>query len=155
MGEENEKIAYDPMAKFCSHTGERIAGLMRLRELMSKNPPEGVQPERVYRRSRPKFHHMTLDPLDRIGVQVEYGKEVVNYFEDAESGRAGVVLKDGSRHEADLVVTADGLHGQSWALVAGHLASMSQAASNEFQTLHESTICCDSSACLVCRLSAS
>ena len=63
---------------------------------------------------------MILDQLDRIRVHIEYGKEVVNYFEDAESGRAGVVLKDGSRHEADLVVAADGLHGKSWALVAGH-----------------------------------
>jgi 2-polyprenyl-6-methoxyphenol hydroxylase-like FAD-dependent oxidoreductase len=45
---------------------------------------------------------------------------VVNYFENGDDGKAGVVLKDGSRHEADLVVAADGVRGNSWPLVAGH-----------------------------------
>ncbi|KAK5120351.1 hypothetical protein LTR85_006290 [Meristemomyces frigidus] len=62
---------------------------------------------------------MLHEQLNEVGVEVEYGMEVVEYFEDAARGRAGVVLNDGSRREADLVVAADGVRGNSWPLIAG------------------------------------
>ncbi|KAK3699218.1 hypothetical protein LTR37_016579 [Vermiconidia calcicola] len=62
---------------------------------------------------------MLLEQLNKVGLGVEYGKEVSDYFEDVGSNRAGVVLKDGSKHEADLVVAADGVRGASWSLIAG------------------------------------
>lgn len=61
---------------------------------------------------------MLLEQLAKSGIEVEYDKEVVDYFEDG--SRAGVVLKDGSKPAADVVVAADGLRGASWGLVAGH-----------------------------------
>ena len=78
-----------------------------------KNPPQ------IVRHSRPKFHAMLLEQLDKCGIEVEFDKEVVDYFEDATSRRAGVLLKDGSKYEADLVVAADGVRGRSVSLVAG------------------------------------
>lgn len=62
---------------------------------------------------------MLYEQLGQIGLDVEFNKEVVEYFEDEARGRAGVLLKDGSRMEADLVVAADGVRGKSWSLVAG------------------------------------
>ncbi|KAK6398138.1 hypothetical protein LTR65_003218 [Meristemomyces frigidus] len=101
------------------HTGERVAGPMALEDLISKNVKEGTVPEQLYRHSRPKFHNMLHEQLEGIGVVVEYGMDVVEYFENVARGRAGVVLKDGSRREADLIVAADGVRGNSWQLVAG------------------------------------
>ncbi|KAK5133283.1 hypothetical protein LTR08_008017 [Meristemomyces frigidus] len=79
----------------------------------------GNPAQRTYRHSRPKFHRMLLEQLAETAVKVEYDMEVMDYFEDASRGRAGVILKDGSKYEADLVVAADGLRGNSWSLVAG------------------------------------
>jgi 2-polyprenyl-6-methoxyphenol hydroxylase-like FAD-dependent oxidoreductase len=103
---------------FHSLNGERLKGPLDFAALMSKNLKEA--PKRSYRHSRPKFHGMLLTQLSAIGVEVEYGKEVVDYFEDAASGKGGVVLKDGSCCTADLVVAADGGRGVSYKLVAGH-----------------------------------
>jgi 2-polyprenyl-6-methoxyphenol hydroxylase-like FAD-dependent oxidoreductase len=120
MLKENEEIAYDPMIAYHKHTGERIAGPLYFKELLSTNVRTEMMPKRIYRHSRPKFHAMLLGQLQKIGIEVEYGNEVVDYFENGDDGKAGVVLKDGSRHEADLVVAADGVRGNSWPLVAGH-----------------------------------
>lgn len=62
---------------------------------------------------------MLLEQLDKLGIAVEYDREVVEYSEDCTAGRAGVVLKDGSRYSADLVVAADGIRSASRSLVAG------------------------------------
>jgi len=74
------------------------------------------------RYSRPKLYSAMLNHLRRVGVPVEHGKEVVDYFEDTSAGKAGVVFKDGSRQGADLVIAADGVHGHSWKLVVGQAA---------------------------------
>ena len=119
MLRKNDEIAYYPLLAYCNHKGERIAGPMKFKELMSKDVADKSAIEQIHRHSRPKFHSMLHEQVARIGVEVEYGKEVVEYFEHEEEGRAGVVLKDGTRHEADLVVAADGVRGASWSLVAG------------------------------------
>lgn len=68
---------------------------------------------------RPKFHAMLLEQLAKNGVTIEFEKEVIDYYEDATTKKGGVILQDGSKHEADLVVAADGLRGRSWNLIAG------------------------------------
>lgn len=68
---------------------------------------------------RPDFHAVLLEQLKAIGIYLEYGKEVVDYFENAQGGQAGVVLEDGSKHSTDLVIAADGVRSPSWGLVAG------------------------------------
>lgn len=60
-----------------------------------------------------------LDHLGRIGVDVEHGRNVIDYFEENSVGRAGVVLKDGSKEHADIVIAADGVSGHSWKLLLG------------------------------------
>lgn len=119
MQQRDDEIAYYPLVAFCNQKGERIAGPMEFKELMSKDLQDESVTERIKRHSRPKFHRMLHEQLGKIGIEAEYDKEVVDYFEDEQGGSAGVVLKDGSRHEADLVVAADGVRGASWTLVAG------------------------------------
>ncbi|KAK3686530.1 hypothetical protein LTR37_019738 [Vermiconidia calcicola] len=119
MRQRNDEITFNPKICYCKITGERITEPMELTELMPKD--SGMK--RVYRHSRPKFHKMLLEQLNKVGLSVEYGKEVADYFEDVGSNRAGVVLKDGSKHEADLIVAADGVRGASWSLIAGRPVS--------------------------------
>lgn len=52
-----------------------------------------------------------------LGVEVNFNAPVVDIFEDGKS--AGVVLKGGSRYEADLVIAADGVRGQPRKHVVG------------------------------------
>jgi len=112
MQERSKEIGYQPMAARHMQTGQRITEPFDFAEMLGIKVP-------IYRQSRPKFHGMMLEQMASIGLTVEYDKEVVDYFEDEASDRAGVVLKDGSRFEADLVVAADGLRSPSWQLVAG------------------------------------
>jgi 2-polyprenyl-6-methoxyphenol hydroxylase-like FAD-dependent oxidoreductase len=99
---------------------EIFSGPMDFKEILSDNISNEKAKQRIYRHSRPKFHRMLYEQLGQIGLKVEFDKDVVEYFEDEDRGRAGVILKDGSRLEADLVVAADGVRGKSWSLVAGH-----------------------------------
>lgn len=73
----------------------------------------------IVRHSRPQLHAILLEQIDKCGIEVEFGKEVVDYFEDNVKDHGGVVLKDGSKCTADLVVAADGLRSPSSSIVHG------------------------------------
>lgn len=117
MQEENESIAYTPLIKICNGLGLCEKGPVDFKELIAGGTT--AESKRIYRHSRPKFHAMLLRQLSRIGLSVDYGHEVVRYWEDVENAVSGVVLKDGSRIQADLVVAADGIRSASWPLIAG------------------------------------
>lgn len=74
---------------------------------------------KVARYMRPELHAILLEQLEKCGVEIEFSHEVVEYFENDTCNQAGVVLKDGSRHSADLVIAADGIRSPSWRLVSG------------------------------------
>jgi 2-polyprenyl-6-methoxyphenol hydroxylase-like FAD-dependent oxidoreductase len=63
---------------------------------------------------------MLTAQLKKIGIEVEYGHRVVDYYEDVKAGKGGVVLDNGDKIEADLVVAADGVGTKSHKLVTGH-----------------------------------
>lgn len=90
-----------------------------IREMLSESAraelPPGTAPQET---SRPRIYAAMLAQLRRVGVLVEHGREVTSYFDNDEDG-AGVVLKDGTRLKADLVVAADGLQSRSCKLVYG------------------------------------
>lgn len=127
LAEENERIAADPWVVYQKISGEVIAGP----EAFSWTPRgaktvldgEGDSdrapvPTRMYRHNRPKFLQMLISQLERVGVQIEYGCRVTEYYED--DTKAGVVLDDGRRFEADVVVAADGIGTKSHRLVNDH-----------------------------------
>lgn len=114
----NEEIAYNPLVAFYNHKGELLDGPKEVKEIMSKEASE-ASTSRICRHSRPKFHNMLYEQLAEVGIAVEYGKEVVEYFEHVVSGRAGVIVNDGARYDADLVIASDGVRGASWSLIAG------------------------------------
>lgn len=115
MKKDIDRIAYDPLFAMNNVKLEIVKGPMKATAVVQ----EGSKAQRTSWYMRPEFQEMLLSQLSKIGVKVEYEKPVVDYFEDEESGQAGVVLKDGSRHYADLVVAADGVRTASSPLIAG------------------------------------
>ena len=101
------------------HTGEHIYG---------PNPPSFNDSENIigrkgphvaFMQSRIKFYKSLIRQAQRLGLLIEYDKRVVSYYEDDESGIGGVVLKNGERREADVVVAADGIKTSSGRLISG------------------------------------
>jgi 2-polyprenyl-6-methoxyphenol hydroxylase-like FAD-dependent oxidoreductase len=62
---------------------------------------------------------MMSDQAKRIGIFVEYGKRAVEYYEDAAGQKAGVVLENEERIEADLIIAADGIGSKSSIITMG------------------------------------
>ncbi|KAG8161120.1 hypothetical protein KVR01_009384 [Diaporthe batatas] len=116
------KTAADPWFSFHKVTGEKVAGPEPFR--LKKDGEEALNedgepaPDRIYRVSRPKFTAALLGQVLALGIEVAYGKNAVDYFED--ETKAGVVLDDGSKIEGDVVIAADGLGTKSHKLVNGH-----------------------------------
>lgn len=66
---------------------------------------------------RSTLHGMLHDYASDLGIKIEFGCTGTEYFETQDRG--GVVLSDGRRFEADVVVAADGVGSKSWGLVLG------------------------------------
>lgn len=101
------------------HTGEHIYG---------PNPPSFNDPENTmgrkgphvaFMQSRIKFYKSLIRQVERLGLLIEYYKQVVSYYEDEKSGVGGVVLESGEKGEADVVIAADGIKSRSGRLISG------------------------------------
>lgn len=116
------KIAADPWLSFHKVTGEKVAGprdfSFKKDGVLPLNDDGEPAPDRVYRVSRPKFTAALLGQVLALGIDVTFGQRAVDYFED--ESKAGVILEDGSKVDADVVIAADGLGTKSHKLVNGH-----------------------------------
>ncbi|CAG8904528.1 unnamed protein product [Penicillium egyptiacum] len=68
---------------------------------------------------RKKFYRMLLRQVAKIGIKVDYGQRVDQYFDDEKAGVGGVVIEDGSVRVADIAVAADAFKSRSELLIAG------------------------------------
>lgn len=118
MRQKSKEIQFYTMVAIHNQRGERLQDPMPFKDFMSKSSSAEALAN-MQRHSRPRFHAMLAEQLSEIGVQVEYNMQVTEYFEDTANALAGVILKDGSKHTADLIVAADGVRGNSWPLIAG------------------------------------
>lgn len=123
MAEENERISYTIWTSWHQINGEKVAGPFPV-ELNNSDDEEttfnGItRPNKVYRHNRLRFHKMMSDQAERIGIFVEYGKRTVEYYEDAAGQKAGVVLENEERIEADLIIAADGIGSKSSIITMG------------------------------------
>jgi 2-polyprenyl-6-methoxyphenol hydroxylase-like FAD-dependent oxidoreductase len=106
------------------HSGERVVEAMRIEDRIHvqgfdpKTPPGTFQ-------LRPLLYQMMLIQVGKVGIQVEFGQKVVEYYEDVEVGKGGVVMKGGIKHEADLVIAADGVGSKSRVLSGGQVRVIS------------------------------
>ncbi|PWY71713.1 FAD/NAD(P)-binding domain-containing protein [Aspergillus heteromorphus CBS 117.55] len=132
MAEENDRISHSPAISFHTMTGAPITAPTLVKYTQGSDP-KGMS-NHIIRHWRPRFHDMLRKQLLAIGIPVEYGHRAVEYFEDGPAGRAGVVLEDGARLEADVVVAADGIGSHSTAVTLGRELRARPAGESMYRT---------------------
>jgi len=74
---------------------------------------------------RPLIYKMFIHAVEKLGVNIEYNRKVVDYYEDEKTGKGGCVTDEGERYEADIVIAADGVGSKSQKLVGGQVRAES------------------------------
>ncbi|KAL7940961.1 putative monooxygenase [Trichoderma barbatum] len=123
MAKENDRISYEMWISWHKINGDLISGPAPFRPNPPKNTVDGLNtepPAKIYRHSHPTLHKMLADQVERVGITVEYGKQVVRYEEHAQSSKAYVILDTAEKIEADLVVAADGIGSNAHKITVGH-----------------------------------
>lgn len=110
---------FDPLAIKLQNHGFRIHKYTGEFVICQKTPP-GDPRAPVFNGHRGEFHGILFEYVRReLGVEIRLGCRVREYFEEDEV--AGVVLEDGGRVAADVVVGADGVRSKARELVLGYV----------------------------------
>ncbi|OKL60217.1 hypothetical protein UA08_04833 [Talaromyces atroroseus] len=121
LAAECERINYPSLVAYHTITGERVSGPEALRigepSMTLNDGSQKIIP--FHRHHRPKFVAALLAQVKHLGIDVAFGAKVTDYFEDSDRQKAGIVLHNGERIEADVVVAADGIGTKSNKLVNG------------------------------------
>ena len=119
LSKEIEEQEYDCWMTYYKHNGEHIYGPRP----PSFNDPENAVgrrgPHVAFMHSRVKLMMSLLRQVEKLGLRVEYGKNVVDYFEDEKTKIGSVVLGSGEKLKADVVIAADGIKTRSGKIVSG------------------------------------
>lgn len=125
MKEEYESIGlHNSWIQTFKHSGEEmikpvyVADRLRAQGLDPKTPPGTFQ-------MRPLIYKMFVRQVEKLGVKIDFGCRVVDYFEDESKGKGGCVTDQGKRYEADVVIAADGVGSKSQKLVGGQVRARS------------------------------
>jgi 2-polyprenyl-6-methoxyphenol hydroxylase-like FAD-dependent oxidoreductase len=125
MKAEYDRISlHEAWIETFKHSGEtmikpmKVADRLRATGLDPKTPPGTFQ-------MRPLIYKMFVEQVSRVGINVDFNQKVVEYYEDTEAGKGGVITADGKRYEADMVIAADGVGSKSQALVGGQVRAIS------------------------------
>lgn len=83
-------------------------------------PPPRDEDAPVFNGHRGELHEVVFNyARDELGIPIHLGQMVEEYFEDA--NQAGIVLKNGEKVYADLVIGADGVRSKARELVLGYV----------------------------------
>uniref|UniRef100_L2FUI0 FAD binding domain protein n=1 Tax=Colletotrichum fructicola (strain Nara gc5) TaxID=1213859 RepID=L2FUI0_COLFN len=104
--ERLHKVAISAEFQFFKFSGQKLFGT----QLGSRDVP-------TVSVSRREFYELLLNYATEIGIPINRGQEVEEFFETEDLG--GVILSDGRKLTADIVVAADGVGSKSWSLVTG------------------------------------
>jgi 2-polyprenyl-6-methoxyphenol hydroxylase-like FAD-dependent oxidoreductase len=117
MMQEYDRISvHNAWLQYRRHTGEAIGDAKPFAAMWAKG---GIDPNRVpmVMQMRKLWHKMLWNQIERFGIEVSFGKRVVQYSEDPERGVASVTTDKGERAEADVVLAVDGLNSSSQDIV--------------------------------------
>lgn len=117
MAKEYEDISlHNAWMATYKHSGEQmippmlVSQRLRAQGLDPKTPPGTFQ-------MRPLVYEMFIRQVERLGIPIEYNCRVVDYYENLEQQKGGVLTDDDRRYEADLVIAADGVGSKSHKLI--------------------------------------
>ncbi|KAI0046171.1 monooxygenase [Auriscalpium vulgare] len=110
---------HDKIWPICGHATElRIHN--HLGELLQVQPfPQSLYGSHSYNGHRGELYEILVEHARSIGVDIRLGQRATEYWEDENTGTAGVVVR-GERLAADVVVGADGLRSTARKLVLGY-----------------------------------
>ncbi|KAB8068439.1 hypothetical protein BDV29DRAFT_199418 [Aspergillus leporis] len=146
MWRDMEEEQVNAAVSYETHTGKHIFGP----SVPSFNDPEHlaerqgpfVAPAQVRR----KFFRMLLRQVAKLGLKVDYGMAVREYFEDVAARHGGVVLDSGATYRADIVVAADGLKSCSEILIAGENTTTKSSGMSIYRTAYSRSLAMQSEA---------
>jgi flavin-dependent dehydrogenase len=122
MAREFDAISLrDAWMETFKHDGTRVIPALRVADRLRDQGLDPDTPPGTFQ-MRPLVYQMYVRQVERLGVAIEFGKKVVEYWE--EKGKAGVVTEGGQRYEADVVIAADGVGSKSQKLVGGQVRAM-------------------------------
>ncbi|KIJ59084.1 hypothetical protein HYDPIDRAFT_170978 [Hydnomerulius pinastri MD-312] len=111
---------HDELWDICGHAPElRLhdyqGGLIQVQPL-----PSPIFGAHSYNGHRALIHDVIFRHAVSLGIDIRMGQDVVDYWEDDDTQKAGIVLSSGEKLEADLVVAADGIKSQARQYVLGY-----------------------------------
>ncbi|KAI1074374.1 hypothetical protein F5B20DRAFT_586388 [Whalleya microplaca] len=119
MAREYDRVSLrDAFMETRRHSGEvaippsKASDFIRVPGMDPKSPPGSFQ-------LRPAIYKLFVHQLERLGIKVQFGKRVVDYYEDESRGKATAVTDKGESFEADVIIAADGIGSKSQKLVGG------------------------------------
>lgn len=122
MAREFDAISLrDAWMETFKHDGTRVIPPLRVADRLRDQGLDPDTPPGTFQ-MRPLVYQMYVRQVERLGVKIEFGKKVVEYWE--EEGKAGVMTEAGERFEADVVIAADGVGSKSQKLVGGQVRAM-------------------------------
>ena len=74
---------------------------------------------------RPLVYAMFSRQVEKLGIKVDYGTNVVDFIAAPGRGKAGAVTEHGERFEADVVIASDGVGSKSQRIVGGEVRAKS------------------------------
>jgi len=124
MSEEFDQISlHNAWIETFKHDGERVIPPLKVSDRLRDSGLDPDVPPGTFQ-MRPLVYKMFVRQVEKLGVKIEFGKRVIDYFEDEATGRAGVETDKGERYEADVVIAADGVGSMSQRLVGGQVRAM-------------------------------
>ncbi|KAK0742685.1 hypothetical protein B0T18DRAFT_447600 [Schizothecium vesticola] len=122
MAREFDAISLrDAWMETFKHDGTRMIPALRVADRLRDQGLDPDTPPGTFQ-MRPLVYQMYVRQVERLGVAIEFGKKVVEYWE--EEDKAGVVTEAGERYGADVVIAADGVGSKSQKLVGGQVRAM-------------------------------
>lgn len=115
---------HDAYIETFKHSGEQMIKPLRVADRLREAGLDPDTPPGTFQ-MRPLVYKMFVNQVERLGVNVQFSRRVVDYYEDAEKNKAGVICEDGEKFEADVVIAADGVGSKSQKLVGGQVRARS------------------------------
>ncbi|KAK0640654.1 hypothetical protein B0T16DRAFT_430764 [Cercophora newfieldiana] len=122
MADEFDRISlHNAWIETFKHDGQMMIAPLKVSDRLRDAGLDPDTPPGTFQ-MRPLVYQMYVNQVKRLGVKIQFGKKVVEYWE--EGNRAGVVTDQGERFEADVVIAADGVGSKSQKLVGGQVRAM-------------------------------
>ncbi|ORY71532.1 uncharacterized protein BCR38DRAFT_330092 [Pseudomassariella vexata] len=123
MAREYDEISlHDCWMETFKHSGECMIPLLKVAERLKEAGLDPDTPPGAFQ-MRPLVYRMFVNQVERLGIEVLFGKRVVKYFENGD--KAGVETEHGETFEADMVIAADGVGSKSQEIVGGQVRAAS------------------------------